>query len=61
MSNTLHPESSEKTTSLSWSLTFLLIALIAGVLGISKIFFFIFLILLIVSAIVTALRGRPPI
>lgn len=56
---------------LSWSLTFLIVAIIAGVLGftgiagaaaeIAKILFFIFLVLLIVSAIVGALRGRPPV
>ena len=61
----------ERKSMLSWSLTFLIIALIAGVLGftgiagaaagIAKILFFIFLILLIVSAIVGALRGKPPV
>lgn len=56
---------------LSWILTFLVIALIAGVLGftgiagaateIAKILFFVFLVLLILSALVGALRGRPPV
>jgi uncharacterized membrane protein YtjA (UPF0391 family) len=56
---------------LSWSLTFLVIALIAGVLGftglagtaagIAKVLFFVFLILLIISAIGGAVRGRPPV
>lgn len=56
---------------LSWSITFLILALIAGVLGfteiagaaigIAKILFFVFLVLLIVSAVFGALRGRPPV
>ncbi len=56
---------------LGWSLTFLIIAIVAGIFGftgiagtfagIAKIFFFIFLILLIISAIVSAFRGRPPV
>lgn len=55
---------------LSWSLTFLILALIAGILGfggiagaaagIAKILFFIFLVLLIVSALSRALRGKTP-
>jgi uncharacterized membrane protein YtjA (UPF0391 family) len=54
---------------LNWVVTFLVIALIAGVLGfggiagasieIAKIIFFIALILLVVSAVVGLLRGRP--
>ncbi|WP_425909757.1 DUF1328 domain-containing protein [Nitrobacter sp. TKz-YC02] len=56
---------------LNWVVTFLVIALIAGVLGfggiagasieIAKIIFFIALILLVVSAVVGLLRGRPPV
>lgn len=54
---------------LNWVVTFLVIALIAGVLGfggiagasieIAKTIFFIALILLVVSAVVGLLRGRP--
>lgn len=54
---------------LSWAITFLVIALIAGVLGfggimstsagIAKILFVIFLVLFIVSMIANAMRGRP--
>lgn len=61
----------ESTTMLSWSLTFLIVALIAGVLGftgiagaaagIAKILFFVFLALLIISALAGALRGKPPV
>lgn len=61
----------ESTTMLSWSLTFLIVALIAGVLGftgiagaaagIAKILFFVFLVLLIISALAGALRGKPPV
>lgn len=53
---------------LNWVITFLVIALIAGVLGfggiagasieIAKIIFFIALILIVVSAVVGFLRGR---
>jgi uncharacterized membrane protein YtjA (UPF0391 family) len=52
---------------LSWALTFLVIALIAGVLGfggiyvaaagIAKILFFVFLVLFVVSLVVPRLRG----
>ncbi len=52
---------------LSWALTFLVIALIAGVLGftgvyvaaagIAKILFFVFLVLFLVSLIVPRFRG----
>jgi uncharacterized membrane protein YtjA (UPF0391 family) len=59
----------ERTTMLSWAVTFLIIALIAAVLGfggiagtaigIAKILFFVFLILFLVSAIVGfGRRGR---
>jgi uncharacterized membrane protein YtjA (UPF0391 family) len=57
-------------TMLSWSLTFLIIALIAAVLGfggvagaaagIAKVLFFVFLILLIISAVAGAMRGKKP-
>ncbi len=55
---------------LSWALTFLVVALIAGVLGfggiaatsmgIAKIIFFVFIALFLIAAIVHALRGRAP-
>ncbi len=54
---------------LSWALTFLVIALIAGVLGftgvyvaaagIAKILFFVFLVLFLVSLIVPRFRSAP--
>ncbi|MEO5916790.1 MAG: DUF1328 domain-containing protein [Luteolibacter sp.] len=53
---------------LNWTLTFLVLALIAGLLGftsiagaaasIAQILFFAFVILLLVSALSSALRGR---
>lgn len=56
---------------LTWAIIFFLLAVAAAVLGfgglagafagIAKILFFIFLVLLIVSAIVHATRGRPPV
>jgi uncharacterized membrane protein YtjA (UPF0391 family) len=56
---------------LSWAIAFFVLAIIAAVLGfggiagtaagIAKILFFVFLVLLIVSAVVGAVRGRPPI
>jgi uncharacterized membrane protein YtjA (UPF0391 family) len=55
---------------LSWALTFLVLALVAGILGfgvvsgaaagIAKILFFVFLVLLVVSALSRALRGKTP-
>ena len=55
---------------LGWAITFLLIAIVAGVLGfggiaavstnIAQIFFFIFLIAFVVSLIVHLARGRTP-
>ena len=55
---------------LSWALSFLVIALIAGVLGfggiasasmgIAKILFFVFLVLFVLTFIVHLLRGRTP-
>ena len=57
-------------TMLSWTLTFVILALIAAVLGfgglagtfagIAKILFFVFLVLLVVSAISRAVRGGRP-
>jgi uncharacterized membrane protein YtjA (UPF0391 family) len=56
---------------LGWVLTFLVIALIAGVLGfggiagasveIAKIIFFIAVVLFLISVIVGAFRGRSPL
>ena len=56
---------------LSWALQFLILALIAGVLGfttiagaaagIAKVLFFIFLILTLVAFLANAVRGRPPV
>lgn len=55
---------------LQWALTFLVLALIAGVLGfggvasisveMARILFIVFLVLFVVSALVHALRGRAP-
>ncbi|AMS28416.1 MULTISPECIES: DUF1328 domain-containing protein [Alphaproteobacteria] len=55
---------------LRWSISFLILALIAGVLGfggiasasvdIAKILFFVFAVLFLISAIAAALRGRLP-
>lgn len=55
---------------LGWAVTFLVIALIAAVLGfggiagtsagIAQILFFIFIVLFVVSLIFRAVRGRPP-
>jgi uncharacterized membrane protein YtjA (UPF0391 family) len=56
---------------LGWALTFLVIALIAAVLGfggiagasagIAQILFFVFLALFVISLIARAVRGRPPL
>lgn len=53
---------------LSWALVFLVVALIAGILGftsiagtaigIAQILFFVFLVLFVVSAVVHMVRGR---
>jgi uncharacterized membrane protein YtjA (UPF0391 family) len=58
----------EELTMLSWVVTFLIIALIAGILGfggvagasieIAKIIFFVALVLFLVSAVVGLARGR---
>ena len=55
---------------LGWALTFLVIAIIAGVLGlggvavlatdIAQLLFFVFIALFIVAAVVHALKGQPP-
>lgn len=55
---------------LHWAISFLVLALIAGVLGfggiatasieIAQILFFVFIVLFIISALVGALRGRAP-
>ena len=57
-----------ETIMLTWAITFLIIALIAGVLGfggvmtasagIAKILFFIFLVLFVISMVANAVRGR---
>ena len=54
---------------LTWALVFLIVALIAGVLGftriagasiaIAKLLFFIFLVLFVASLVVHLIRGRP--
>ena len=56
---------------LYWAVVFLIVALIAGLLGfgaiafaaagIAKILFFIFLVLTLVALVAGALRGRPPV
>lgn len=56
---------------LGWAVTFLIVALIAGVLGfggiagtsvgIAKVLFFIFIILFVVSLVARAVKGRPPV
>lgn len=55
---------------LHWTITFLILALIAGLLGfttvagtsfaIAKVLFVVFLVLLVVSALSNALRGKAP-
>jgi len=55
---------------LGWALTFLILAIVAGLLGffalaglaatIAKVLLLVFFVLLIVSAFSGALRGRPP-
>ena len=55
---------------LRWSISFLILALIAGVLGfggianasvdIAKLLFFVFAVLFLISAVAAALRGRLP-
>jgi uncharacterized membrane protein YtjA (UPF0391 family) len=60
----------KETTMLRWSFGFLILALIAGILGfggvanvsvdIAKILFFVFAVLFGISAVAAALRGRAP-
>jgi uncharacterized membrane protein YtjA (UPF0391 family) len=60
----------KETTMLRWSISFLVLALIAGILGfggvsdvsvdIAKILFFVFAVLFGISVIAAALRGRLP-
>jgi len=55
---------------LGWAVTFLLVALVAAVLGfggiatfaveIAKIVFFVAIVLFVISAVVTLIRGRSP-
>ncbi len=55
---------------LNWALTFLVVALIAAALGfggiagtsagIAKILFFVFIALFVLSMVMRALKGRPP-
>jgi len=59
-----------RTPMLHWTITFLILALIAGLLGfttvagtsfaIAKVLFVVFLVLLVVSALSNALRGKAP-
>jgi uncharacterized membrane protein YtjA (UPF0391 family) len=56
---------------LGWALTFLVVALIAGLLGftsiagtaigVAKILFFVFLVLFVISAVMHMFRGRSPL
>jgi uncharacterized membrane protein YtjA (UPF0391 family) len=67
--NQLNPQL--PTVMLRWTILFLIIAVIAGIFGftgvagaatdIARTLFFVFLVLLIISAIVSAFRGRPPV
>jgi uncharacterized membrane protein YtjA (UPF0391 family) len=61
----------EEPIMLSWVVTFLIIALIAGILGfggvagasieIAKVIFFVALVLFLISAVVGVARRRPPV
>jgi uncharacterized membrane protein YtjA (UPF0391 family) len=63
------PRPNEESVMLSWALTFLVVALIAAVLGfggiagfsleIAKIIFFVAIVLFVISAIFGVMRGRP--
>jgi uncharacterized membrane protein YtjA (UPF0391 family) len=63
-------ETSGVTTMLGWALTFLIVALIAAILGfggiagfaveIAKIIFFVAIVLFVISAVVGLMRGRNP-
>jgi len=60
----------KESTMLGWALTFLVVALIAAVLGfggiaglsieIAKIIFFVAIVLFLISAVIAVLRGRSP-
>jgi uncharacterized membrane protein YtjA (UPF0391 family) len=64
------PQSNKERTMLGWALTFLVVALIAAVLGfggiaglsieIAKIIFFVAIVLFLISAVIGLLRGRSP-
>jgi uncharacterized membrane protein YtjA (UPF0391 family) len=63
-------EQRKERTMLGWALTFLVVALIAAVLGfggiaglsieIAKIIFFVAIVLFLISAVIGLLRGRSP-
>jgi uncharacterized membrane protein YtjA (UPF0391 family) len=65
-----YPKSKEHTAMLGWALTFLIVALIAAVLGfggiagfaieIAKIIFFVAIILFVISLVFGLIRGRSP-
>ncbi|WP_417270016.1 DUF1328 domain-containing protein [Celeribacter sp.] len=56
---------------LGWALTFLVVALIAGLfgfggiasasVGIAQVIFFVFLLLFIIAMVARAVRGKPPL
>jgi uncharacterized membrane protein YtjA (UPF0391 family) len=60
----------EERTMIGWAVTFLIVALIAAVLGfggiagtaieIAKIIFFVAIVLFLISAVVALMRGRSP-
>lgn len=66
----IHGTNNPHHSMLNWTLTFLILALIAGVLGftslagaaasIAQVLFIVFLILLVVSALARALQGKAP-
>jgi uncharacterized membrane protein YtjA (UPF0391 family) len=59
------------TTMLAWAITFLVIALVAGVFGftgiatasagIAQILFVVFFVLFLVAMVVRAIQGKPPV
>lgn len=65
------PKQRRSSVMLGWAITFLIIAIIAGVFGfagiasasagIAQILFFIFLFLFLVAAVARAVQGRPPV
>jgi len=70
MRNEVNLEKKGDLIMLQWAITFLIIALIAGVLGFggvaavsvefAKILFVVFLVLFLVAAVAHAIRGRAP-